>query len=105
MGELERGREGRRERCSLKTSTNHLTKFILLAQISPGVGQLLQSFTDLIQLPSSVFKMAEIARIFGEKRLCRMEVDYLGLQVLDIFCVEHELVLTALTSIQSMVSK
>ena len=49
--------------------------------------------------------MAEIARILGEKRMCRMEVDYLGLQLLDIFCVEHELVLTALTSIQSMVRK
>ena len=78
---------------------------ILLSQISPGVGQLLQSFVDLIQHPSSVFKMAEIARTLGEKRMCRMEVDYLGLEVLDIFCVEHELVLTALTSIQSMVSK
>ena len=48
--------------------------------------------------------MAEIARTLGEKRMCRMEVDYLGLEMLDIFCVEHELVLRALTSIQDMVS-
>jgi hypothetical protein len=74
-------------------------------QISPGVGQLLQSFGQLVQHPSSVFKMAEIARTLGEKRMCRMEVDYLGLEMLDIFCVEHELVLQSLTSIQSMVSE
>lgn len=78
---------------------------ILLPQISPGVGQLLQSFVELVQNPSSVFKMAEIARTLGEKRMCRMEVDYLGLEVFDVFCVEHELVLTALTSIQSMVNE
>ena len=72
-------------------------------QISPGVNQLLQSFRELVKNPSSVFKMAEIARTLGEKRMCRMEVDYLGLAKVDLFCVEHELVLTALTSIQTMV--
>lgn len=76
---------------------------MVILQISPGVEHLLQSFLQLIRDPSSIFKMAEIARTLGEKRMCRMEVDYLGLTRFDIFCVEHELVLNALSSIQSMV--
>ena len=77
----------------------------LFPQVSPGVDQLLQLFVELVQDPSCVFKMAEIARTLGVKRMCRMEVDYLGLEVFDVFCVEHEVVLTALMPIQSMVSE
>ena len=65
--------------------------------------RLLESFINLVSIPSSIFKMAEIARTLGEKNMCRMDIDYLGMDRLSVFCVEHELVLSALTSIQEMV--
>ena len=75
--------------------------FIL--QVSPGVKQLLSSFESLLADPSSGSRMAEIARMLGEKRMCRLEVDLFTLPV-TIYSVEHEPLQEALHHLQSMVS-
>ena len=64
--------------------------------------QLLSSFELLLSDPSSGSRMAEIARMLGEKRMCRLEVDLFTLPV-TIYSVEHESLREALHHLQSMV--
>ena len=52
---------------------------------------------------SSVYRMAEVARMFGERRMCKLEVDMMSLDV-TILCVEHELLFRALQPLQNLVS-
>ncbi len=53
--------------------------------------------------PSSVYRMAECARILGEKRLCKLEVELLTLKHY-VYCIEHELLRTVLGHVTPMVS-
>ena len=79
-------------------------RYYSFLQISPRLSLILGSFTQLVHHPSTAFRMAEIACIMGEKKICRMEVDYSLLDV-NIFCIEEEPVIEALSSIPSMVSR
>ena len=75
-----------------------------IKQISPGVIQLLQAFERIIQDRSSSSRMPDIARIFGGKRICQVDIDRFGREF-KVFCVEQEPVLTALSSIMVRRSK
>ena len=47
--------------------------------------------------------MAEIARNFGERRMCRIEVDMLSIDTV-IYCLEHETLQMALSPLETVVS-
>ena len=74
-----------------------------LPQVSPGVKQLVDSFNSLVADPTSVYRMAELARTLGERRLCRLEVELMTLTHY-VYCVEHEPLQRVLAHITSMVS-
>ena len=72
-------------------------------QVSPGVKQLTRSFEDLVMEPSSVYRMAELARTLGERRLCKLEVELMTLTHF-VYCTEHEPLQGVLSHVTSMVS-
>lgn len=72
-------------------------------QVSPGVKQLIHSFDTLIMDPTSVYRIAELARTLGERRLCKLEVELMTLTHY-VYCIEHELLQGVLSHITSMVS-
>lgn len=74
-----------------------------LLQISPGVTSLLRSFEKLLIDPTSVFRMAELARMLGERRLCKLQVDIMSL-VHTTYCIEHEKLEDVLRHFREMVS-
>lgn len=47
--------------------------------------------------------MAEIARNFGERRMCKIEVDMLSLDTV-VYCLEHETLQRALSPLENVVS-
>ncbi len=75
-----------------------------LTQPSPGLVKLLgKRFEDILSRPSSGSRMAEIARNFGERRMCKIEVDVLSLDTV-IYCLEHETLQRALSPLENVVS-
>lgn len=81
-----------------------VTNVLHHSQVSPGVKQLVKSFNTLVADPSSVYRMAELARTLGERRLCRLEVELMTLTHY-VYCVEHEPLQEVLAHITSMVSR
>ena len=53
--------------------------------------------------PSSVYRMAELARTLGERRLCKLEVELMTLKHY-VYCTEHEPLQGVLSHVTSMVS-
>ena len=76
---------------------------LLCAQVSPGVKHLTKSFESLVMEPSSVYRMAELARTLGERRLCKLEVELMTLTHF-VYCTEHEPLQGVLENVTSMVS-
>lgn len=76
---------------------------LIPSQVSPGVKQLVESFNSLVADPTSVYRMAELARTLGERRLCKLEVELMTLCHY-VYCVEHEPLRQVLAHITSMVS-
>lgn len=72
-------------------------------QVSPGVKHLTESFETLVRDPSSVYRMAELARNLGERRLCKLEVELMTLTHF-VYCIEHEPLREVLSHVTSMVS-
>ncbi len=75
---------------------------ICFSQVSPGVKQLVESFDRLVRDPTCVYSVAGLARILGERRLCKLEVELMTLCHY-VYCVEHEPLQTVLSHITSMV--
>ena len=49
-------------------------------------------------------RVAELARIIGEKRVCKIELEVVTLPV-TVYCIEHELLESALQPLQTVVSR
>lgn len=64
---------------------------------------LIKSFETLMADPSSVYRMAELARTLGERRLCKLEVELMTLTHY-VYCIEHERLASVLSHVTSMVS-
>ena len=71
-------------------------------QASPALGSALRSFEVCVSDERSVSRMAEAARILGEKRVCRVEVD--AILPVVFFCLEREELQTALRELSCIVS-
>ena len=65
--------------------------------------QLVQSFEVLVSDPTSVYRMAELARTLGERRLCKLEVELMSLTHY-VYCIEYEPLGEVLSHVTSMVS-
>jgi len=66
------------------------------------VKHLLQSFEKLLSDPTSVYRVAELARMFGERRLCKLEVEIMSL-LHSTYCIEHEKLGDVLSHFKEMV--
>jgi hypothetical protein len=71
------------------------------AWASPALRHALQSFERFLRDINSSCKMAEAARILGEKRVCKVDVD-LCLRVV-FYCLEREELQTALRELSQIV--
>ena len=73
-------------------------------QCSPELGRALRLFEQLINDPKNYCRLAEGARLLGEQRVCRIDVDiHFGSNTV-LYCLEGEKLSTALTEISKMVS-
>ena len=77
-------------------------------QISPQITRMLAAVEGILTGPGSHSRMAEVARVLGERRLCRMDVTlaFNGGVLIEptVFCVEQEIVAQALQPIREIVS-
>ena len=62
----------------------------------------LAEFQRLLQDRSSGYRMAELARILGGQRLCRVEVNY-NMLAFFVYCIEHEPLAQALSVLEQLV--
>ena len=72
------------------------------SQVSPALRNSLLSFESVLSDTSSSCRVAEAARILGEKRVCKVDVD-LALSVV-FYCLEREELQTALRELSHIVS-
>ena len=66
-------------------------------QCSPELGRALRLFEQLINDPKNHCRLAEGARLLGEQRVCRINVDIDLGQNTVLYCLEGERLSTALT--------
>ena len=71
-------------------------------QASPSLRSALQAFEWMLTDTSSSCRMAEVARLLGEKRVCKVDVD-VCLSVV-FYCLEREELQTALRELAKIVS-
>ena len=60
-------------------------------------------FEELLDSPESYWKLADGARILGERRVCRIDVDIHFSSNTVLYCLEGEKLKTALQEISKMV--
>ena len=73
-------------------------------QASPGICQVLGAVEALFNDSTRGSRVAELARIIGEKRVCKIELEVVTLPVI-VYCIEHELLESALQPLRTMVSR
>ena len=68
------------------------------------MGHVLGAVEALFDDSSRGSRVAELARIIGEKRVCKIELEVVTLPV-TVYCIEHELLESALQPLQTVVSR
>lgn len=76
--------------------------FLSSTQASPGLRSALQAFEYFLHDTRSSCRMAEAARMLGEKRVCKVDVDVCISVV--FYCLEREELQTALRELSRIVS-
>ena len=74
-----------------------------MPQCSPELKGALSRFEWLLNNPESYCQLADGARILGEKRVCRIDIDIHFAQSTVLHCLEGEKLSTALQEISKMV--
>ncbi len=81
---------------------------IIAFQISPHLSTVFQTFETLFKNPANcVSNMAYVARLFGERRICKLVVQQCIPMAFEytVYCAEHETVSAAVGVLARVVSQ